>query len=112
MLHTLSENDPGGPAKLLSGGFPCVGSWLMCDSYVRTLHTRDTLRSSLPARTLVLRTLGAMVDQVLFHDLLSEAQDVRILGIDDGPHPVRIRVAKGRDSREVFNGSTAGGTEQ
>jgi hypothetical protein len=53
-----------------------------------------------------------MVDQVLFHDLLSEAQDLRILGIDGGPHPMRIRIAKGRDPREVFNGSAAGGAEQ
>jgi hypothetical protein len=66
-------------------------------------HTRDTVRSPLTPLPLVLWTLGPMVDQVLFHDLLSEAQDLRILGIDDGPHPMRIRVAKGRYSREVFN---------
>ena len=53
-----------------------------------------------------------MGDQVLFHDLLSEAQDLRIPGIDNGPHPMRIRVAKGRYPREVFNGSAACGAEQ
>jgi hypothetical protein len=57
--------------------------------------TRDTVRSPLPVRTLVLRTLEPLVDQVLFHDLLSEAQDLRILEIDDGPNPMWIRVANG-----------------
>jgi hypothetical protein len=57
---------------------------------VHSLHCERTAH-----RTLLLRTLGPMGDQVLFHDLLSEAKDLRFLRIDDGPHPMRIRVAKG-----------------
>jgi hypothetical protein len=53
----------------------CVGSLLMCDSYLRTLtrHPPATPCARPSLRTLVLRTLGPMVDQVLLHDLLPEA---------------------------------------
>ena len=74
---------------------------------VHSLHCERTAH-----RTLLLRTLGPMGDQVLFHDLLSEAKDLRFLRIDDGPHPMRIRVAKGLYPREVLNGAAAGGAEQ
>src|SRR4051794_22697074 len=74
--------------------------------------TRDTVRLPLTSLILVLRTLRLMVDQVRFHDLLSEAKDLWILRIDNGPHPMRIRVAEGLHPREVFNGAAAGGAEQ
>src|SRR5438876_662906 len=53
-----------------------------------------------------------MLDQVLLHDLLSEAKYLWIPGIDDCPNPMRIGEAKGLHPREVFNDSTACGTDQ
>src|SRR4030095_5786808 len=54
----------------------------------------------------------SMVHQVLLHDLFSEAEDLRILGVDDSSDPMRIRIANGLYPREVFNGSPARGAEQ
>ena len=60
----------------------------------------------------MLPALASMVDQVLLHDLLSEALYLWISRIDNGPHPMRVRVAKGRYPCEVFNGSAAGRAAQ
>src|SRR4029450_3681934 len=109
-FHTLIGRGTGRDTHALSGG-EGMGSLNLTSPCsllpVHSLHCELTAH-----RTLLLRTLGPMGDQVLFHDLLSEAQDLRLLGIDDGPHPMRIRVAKGLYPREVLNGAAAGGAEQ
>src|SRR5205823_12658283 len=56
--------------------------------------------------------LELMLDQVLLHDLLSEAKYLWIPGIDDCPNPMRIGEAKGLHPREVFDDPPAGGADQ
>ena len=51
-------------------------------------------------------------DQILFNDLLPEAEYVWVFRIDDCPDPMRVRVSNRLHSREVLNDPPAYGADQ
>jgi hypothetical protein len=112
-LHTLIGRGTGRDTHALSGGEGMGSLNLTSPCSLLPVHSLHCERTA--HRTLLLRTLGPMGDQVLFHDLLSEAKDLRFLRIDDGPHPaisgdllsavISIRYILGfrKDNPNVFN---------